>query len=156
MGAGVSVRAFWTGVGCATAGVAAFLVAQLHALPPHEDETLALFVGQQPLGDMLDTVLGERGGAPLHFLLVHVATWISPSLTALRLLSVVFAVASIPWSCIPRISAATRRPTCAGSWPNERVLMIGLSGLLLMSATGANARWMPTARPSIAVTRPIW
>lgn len=96
MGAGVSVRAFWTGVACATAGVAAFLLAQLHAWPPHEDETLALFVAQQPLGDMLDTVLGERGGAPLHFLLVHAMTWISPSLTGLRLLSVVFAVASIP------------------------------------------------------------
>jgi hypothetical protein len=96
VGAGVSVRAFWTGVACATAGVAAFLLAQLHAWPPHEDETLALFIAQQPFGDMLDTVLGERGGAPLHFLLVHVMTWISPSLTGLRLLSVVFAVASIP------------------------------------------------------------
>jgi hypothetical protein len=96
VGAGVSVRAFRSGVACATAGVAAFLLAQLHAWPPHEDETLALFIGQQPLGEMLDTVLGERGGAPLHFLLVHITTWISPSLTGLRLLSVVFAVASIP------------------------------------------------------------
>lgn len=96
MGAGVSVRAFWIGVAGATAGVAAFLLAQLHAWPPHEDETLALFVGQQPLGDMLGTVLGERGGAPLHFLLVHVVAWISPTLTGLRLLSVLFAVASIP------------------------------------------------------------
>ena len=33
--------------------------------------------------------------------------------------------------------------------------MIGLAGLLLTSATGANARWMPTARPSSAVMRPI-
>ena len=92
----VSVRAFRVGIGCATAGVAAFLLAQLHAWPPHEDETLALFIGQQPLGDMLDTVLGERGGAPLHFLLVHLVASVSPTLTGLRLLSVLFAVASIP------------------------------------------------------------
>ena len=67
-----------------------------------------------------------------------------------------FAVASIPWSWMPRISAAASRPTSTGSSPNERVLMIGLAGLLLTSATGANARWIPTARPSSAVIRPIW
>ena len=66
-----------------------------------------------------------------------------------------FAVASTPLSCSPRTSAATIRPTAAGSSPNERVLMMGLSGLLLTSATGANARWMPTARASSAVMRPI-
>ena len=42
-----------------------------------------------------------------------------------------------------------------GSSPNDRVLMIGLAGLLFTSATGAKARWMPTARPSSAVMRPI-
>ena len=66
-----------------------------------------------------------------------------------------FAVASIPWSWRPRTSAATMPATAAGSSPKERVLMIGLAGLLLTSATGANARWMPTARPSSAVMRPI-
>jgi hypothetical protein len=34
------------------------------------------------------------------------------------------------------------------------VLMIGLAGLLLTSATGAKAIWTPTARPSSAVIRP--
>ena len=92
----LSRRSFRLGVAGATAGVAAFLSAQLHAWPPHEDETLALFVGHRPLGDLLDTVLGERGGAPLHFLLVHAVTAISPTLTGLRLISVAFAVASIP------------------------------------------------------------
>ena len=33
--------------------------------------------------------------------------------------------------------------------------MIGLAGLLLTSATGANARCTPTARPSSAVMRPM-
>src|SRR3990172_3515554 len=92
----LSRRPFWLGVGVVAAGVTAFLLAQLHSWPPHEDETLALFIGQKPLGNLFDTVLGERGGAPLHFLLVHLVSAVSPTLTGLRLLSVVFAVASIP------------------------------------------------------------
>jgi hypothetical protein len=92
----LSRRAFRLGIGCATAAVAAFLAARLHAWPPHEDETLALFVGARPLGEMFDTVLQERGGAPLHFLIVHLAAALSPTLGALRLVSALFAVASIP------------------------------------------------------------
>ena len=92
----LSRRAFRLGIGCATAAVAAFLLAQLNAWPPHEDETLALFIGREPLGHLFDTVLGQRGGAPLHFLITHLVSDVSPTLTALRLISVVFAVASIP------------------------------------------------------------
>lgn len=92
----MSSRAFWFGVAVATLGAAAFLGARLQAWPPHEDETLALFVGSQPFGEMLHTVLGERGGAPLHFLLVHLVSQVSPTLMGVRLISLVFAVASIP------------------------------------------------------------
>lgn len=76
--------------------VSGFLAARLTAWPPHEDETLALFVGQGSLGGLLDTVLGERGGAPLHFLLAWVVEHLGGGLTGLRLLSALFAVASIP------------------------------------------------------------
>jgi hypothetical protein len=90
------IRAFWGGiVGCAI-GVGAFVLAQLHAWPPHEDETLALFVGRHSLGDLLEIVLGRRGGAPLHFLLAFVVVHLGGGLAALRLLSAVFAVASVP------------------------------------------------------------
>src|SRR5262245_13585159 len=58
----IALDPFWAGVAVISAGVLAFLLAQLQAWPPHEDETLALFVGRQPLGDLFDTVLGERGG----------------------------------------------------------------------------------------------
>jgi hypothetical protein len=99
-GRAVALPAFLTlfrlAVGALTAGVAGFLLTQLQAWPPHEDEALALFVSRQPLGDLVDTVLGERGGAPLHFLLTHLVGTVSPGLTGLRLLSVLFAVASIP------------------------------------------------------------
>src|SRR2546426_8220569 len=46
-------------------------------------------------------------------------------------------VASIPYSCSPLTYSRTRRDTARGSSPNERVLMIGLAGLLLTSASGA-------------------
>ncbi len=92
----ISLRSFRLGIGLATGAVAAFLLVQLNAWPPHEDETLALFVGHKPLGQLYHTVLDQRGGAPLHFLITHLVTAISPTLTALRLISVVFAVASIP------------------------------------------------------------
>jgi Dolichyl-phosphate-mannose-protein mannosyltransferase len=84
------------GVAAIAAGLAAFLLLRLHALPPHEDEALVFFVSHSSLGDMLGTVLGERGGAPLHYLLAYVAGLVDPGLTSLRLISVAFAVASIP------------------------------------------------------------
>ncbi len=120
--ADASLRSFWLAVGAATAGVAAFLLAQLHAWPPHEDETLALFVGHKPIGELIDVVLEQRGGAPLHFLLVHAVTELSPTLTALRLLSVVFAVASIPVVALVAARLADRRTSLiataivAASW----------------------------------------
>ena len=60
------------GVGALTALVAAFLFARLTVWPPHEDETLALFAGRGSFGELIRTVLGERGGAPLHF----VVSWL--------------------------------------------------------------------------------
>jgi hypothetical protein len=76
--------------------VATFLFARLTAWPPHEDETLALFVGRQPVGRLLDIVLEERGGAPLHYLLAALAAHSGGGLTALRLGSALFALASLP------------------------------------------------------------
>src|ERR1700694_2480762 len=78
---------FRIGVGACTAGVLTFLLVQLTAWPPHEDETLALFVGRQSLGDLFHTVLGQRGGAPLHFLLAWIVAHAGGGLTELRLLS---------------------------------------------------------------------
>src|SRR6476659_7607844 len=65
-------RLFVAGVAVCTAGVAVFLLVQLSGWPPHEDETLPLFVGRQPIGSLFDIVLGRRGGAPLHFLLAWI------------------------------------------------------------------------------------
>src|SRR5262245_17577120 len=92
----LGLRTFWLGVtGCTTA-VAVFLLARLTAWPPHEDETLALFVGRKSLGELFKTVQTERGGAPLHFLCAWVVTHLGGGLAGLRLFSALFAVASIP------------------------------------------------------------
>jgi hypothetical protein len=87
---------FWPGVGGLTAAVAVFLLARLTAWPPHEDETLALFVGRNSLGGLFHTVQTERGGAPLHFLFAWVVVHLGGGLVGLRLFSALFAVASVP------------------------------------------------------------
>jgi hypothetical protein len=89
-------HAFQLGVGAVAAGLAAFLGLKAIQWPPHEDETLVFFVSRQPLGEVFSTVFEERGGAPLHFLLAHFVSSGWSSLTGLRLISLVFAVASVP------------------------------------------------------------
>jgi hypothetical protein len=90
------VHAYGIGVATVSVALAAFLLLQAIHWPPHEDETLVYFVSRQPLGELFSTVFEERGGAPLHFLLAHFVSWAWPSLTGLRLISVVFGVASVP------------------------------------------------------------
>jgi hypothetical protein len=87
---------FWAGTGMLTAVIAGALGWFLRAWPPHEDEALALFVGRGSFGDLLHTVIGERGGAPLHFAFAWVFVHLGGGLTALRIVSLVFAVASVP------------------------------------------------------------
>src|SRR5438105_3473023 len=94
--AGLPDRLFGLGVALCTAAVAVFLLVQLTAWPPHEDETLALFVGRSSVGGLFQIVLGQRGGAPLHFLLASIVAHAGGGLIGLRLVSVLFAVAAIP------------------------------------------------------------
>src|SRR5438093_5430594 len=89
-------RLYLTEVAACTAAVGAFLLVQLSSWPPHEDETLPIFVGRHSLGDLFDIVLAKRGGAPLHFLLAWIVAHTGGGLHTMRLLSALFAVASIP------------------------------------------------------------
>ncbi len=66
-----------------------------------------------------------------------------------------FAQAATPPACRPVTNAATWRETSAGSEPNERTPITGLSGFTLMSATGARFSVMPAARSSSARARAI-
>jgi hypothetical protein len=87
---------YWLGVAGVAAGLAAFLLGQAIRWPPHEDETLVFFVSRQHLSDLFSTVFEERGGAPLHFLLAHAVGTIWSGLLPLRLISVLFTIASVP------------------------------------------------------------
>ncbi len=71
------------------------LVPDVSGKPLFDDEVVAGLTAVHPLGELLDIVLFDRGGAPLHFLFAHFALEISPSPEALRWLSVVFAVATV-------------------------------------------------------------
>ena len=118
-------RVFLAGVGACTAAVGAFLLVQLMAWPPHEDETLPLFVGRQSLGGLFDTVLGKRGGAPLHFLLAWGVAHTGGGLWAMRFLSALFAVASLPLIAALGNRLAGRGPALAAT------ALAGASWLLL-------------------------
>jgi hypothetical protein len=87
-------RLGWTGA--PVLALAVFLAARLRAWPPHEDEMLVLVVGRGSFGDLLDTVVHRRGGAPLHFLLAWIVEHAGGGLIGIRLLSAIFAVASVP------------------------------------------------------------
>jgi hypothetical protein len=89
-------RRFRLGVGGLTCAAALFLALRLTAWPPHEDETLALFVGRHRLDDLFGVVLDERGGAPLHFLVAWIVAHLGLGLDGLRGASALFAVASVP------------------------------------------------------------
>jgi hypothetical protein len=115
-------REFRVAVGLLTAAVGLFLLVQLHAWPPHEDEALVLYVGQESLGGLLETVLGERGGAPLHFLLAWLVAQGGGGIEELRLLSAAFAAASVPAVGFLAARLAGRTPAvvaaalAAGCW----------------------------------------
>jgi len=92
-----AVARHWFGLGMAAVAAAAmaFFVIRLSAWPPHEDETLALFVGRDSIGGVIHHVTHERGGAPLHFLMAWVIAHLGLGLGSLRLLSAAFAVGGL-------------------------------------------------------------
>ena len=92
----VAGRWFAVGVTGIAAVATAFFLARLTAWPPHEDETLALFTGRDSLLGTIRHVTQERGGAPLHFLLAWAVAHLGFGWRALRLVSAILAVASIP------------------------------------------------------------
>ncbi len=72
------------------------LAPDVRGKPVFEDEALAGLLAARPLGEALVTAVADRGGAPLHFGLAHVALSIDSSQSALRWLSVLLAVATVP------------------------------------------------------------
>ena len=84
------------GVTAAIGYLSATTLPDIAGRPWHEDEAVAGLIASQPLPDVLHTVLLDRGGAPLHFVLAHFAFAVDGSPRTLRWLSLVFALATIP------------------------------------------------------------
>jgi hypothetical protein len=72
------------------------IVPDIGGKPLYEDEAVAGLISMRPLGEVLETVMVDRGGAPLHFVLTHGVFAVDTSADALRWFSVVCAVASVP------------------------------------------------------------
>jgi hypothetical protein len=72
------------------------LAPDVHGKPLFEDEAIVGQISTHGMRSVIRTVMWDRGGAPLHFVLAHVALDVSDTATALRWLSVVAAVATVP------------------------------------------------------------
>ena len=116
------VDAFWPATAAVAAALAGVLGWFLRTWPPHEDEALALFVGRGSLGHVLHTVVAERGGAPLHFGFAWLVVHLGGGLTGLRIVSLVFAVASVPLIALlgarlaDRMTGVVAAALASGSW----------------------------------------
>ncbi|HET9213154.1 MAG TPA: glycosyltransferase family 39 protein, partial [Gaiellaceae bacterium] len=77
--------------------------------PLFEDEAVSGLIAARPLAEVVETVMWERGGGPLHTILSHATLAVDPSPYALRWLSVVFAVAALPlcWDVGRRLGGPT-------------------------------------------------
>src|SRR5437667_5460906 len=71
------------------------LARDVHGKPLIEDEAVSGLIGARPLRELLGVVLWDRGGAPLHFVLVHVVLAFDSSADALRWLSVFLAACTV-------------------------------------------------------------
>ena len=87
--------AAWGAVAGACAYLLVELVPDVDSKPLFEDEAVSGLISARPLGEVLVTTLWDRGGAPLHFVLVHFAFLFDSSAEALRWISVVFALGAV-------------------------------------------------------------
>jgi hypothetical protein len=94
--------------------------------PLHEDEAVAGLISARPFGEMLQTVVLDRGGAPLHFVFAHLALAIDSSPDALRWLSVVFALATVPvcYDLARRFSGTVAGVTAAALAATSQLLLV--------------------------------
>jgi Dolichyl-phosphate-mannose-protein mannosyltransferase len=87
--------AAWAAIAAAAGFLLARIVPDVDGKPLFEDEAVSGLISPRPVGEVIVTTMWDRGGAPLHFLLTHLAFQFDASAAALRWLSVVFAVATV-------------------------------------------------------------
>ena len=62
--------------------------------PLFEDEAIAGLIAARPFLEVVQTSLWDRGGAPLHFVLAHLAFLLDTSASAMLWLYVLFSLAT--------------------------------------------------------------
>ncbi|HEX3254493.1 MAG TPA: glycosyltransferase family 39 protein [Gaiellaceae bacterium] len=87
--------AAWGAVAAACAYLLVELVPDVGSKPLFEDEAVSGLISARPFGEIVATTMWDRGGAPLHFLLVHLGFFFDSSPEALRWVSVVFALGAV-------------------------------------------------------------
>jgi hypothetical protein len=91
-------KRWWTALVVLAASV--FLLVRLapdvHGRPLFEDEAVVGQIAMHGVVAVVRTVIWDRGGAPLHFVLAHVVLTVVGSVWALRWLSVIAAIATVP------------------------------------------------------------
>jgi hypothetical protein len=109
-----------------TALLCARLLPDIAGKPLHEDEAVAGLISARPLGDLLHTVVLDRGGAPLHFLLAHVALAIDTTPESVRWVSLVFALAALPlcYDLARRIAGPFAGLTAAALAATSQLLLV--------------------------------
>ena len=102
------------------------LAPDVRSKPYYEDEAVSGLIAMRPLGEVLDTVVLDRGGAPLHFVLAHAVFWVDPSADALRWLSVAAALAAVPlcFDLGRRLGGAWRRVVAAAVAASSTALAV--------------------------------
>jgi len=81
--------------GAATIFLAVRLIHDVGTKAYFEDEAVAGLIAGRPWHELLHTVVWNRGGSPLHFILAHIALDVSPTVSSLRWLSIVFALSTV-------------------------------------------------------------
>jgi hypothetical protein len=119
------------GLGAAAGLLLARIAGDVHGKPLFEDEAVSGLVAARPLGEVVETVMWERGGGPLHFVLSHATLAVDSSPYALRWLSVAFALAALPlcWDVGRRLGGPVAGAVAA--------LVAATSSFLLVYATFA-------------------
>jgi hypothetical protein len=121
------------------------VVDDVHGKPLFEDEAVSGLIAARPLGEVVETVLWERGGGPLHFVFSHIALAFDSSPYALRWLSVVFAFAALPlcWDVGRRLGGPVAGAVAA--------LVAATSSFLLVYATFARMYTLYVFAAALAV-----
>ena len=121
------------------------IIDDIHGKPLFEDEAVSGLIAARPLGEVIQTVMWERGGGPLHFVFSHIALAFDSSPFTLRWLSVVFALAALPlcWDVGRRLGGPVAGAVAA--------LVVATSSFLLVYGTFARMYTLYVFAAALAV-----